>query len=278
MNAIEIRGLEKRFRDFSLCGIDLSLPEGCILGLVGENGAGKTTFIKTMLDLYHRDTGSVKILGRSVPEDLTEIRRGISVLLDDVGLPAQFTAADTDSVMRDTFGDWDSASFFSVLERFGVPADKSFSELSQGMKKKTGIAVALSHGARLLVLDEPTSGLDPVARDIFLDMLADYTRREDCAVIFSSHIVTDLEKICDYICFLREGRVWLFEEKDRLTEEYGVISVSLEDAEKIPQEKIAGIRKNSYGAQLIMHKSQIGPGKEVSPVTLEDLFVMMARR
>ncbi|MBP3736165.1 MAG: ATP-binding cassette domain-containing protein, partial [Lachnospiraceae bacterium] len=120
MNAIEIKGLEKRFRDFALCGIDLSLPEGCILGLIGENGAGKTTLIKTMLDLYHRDAGSVQILGRSVPEDLTEIRRGISVLLDDVGLPPQFTAADTDSVMRDTFGDWDSACFFSVLERFGV--------------------------------------------------------------------------------------------------------------------------------------------------------------
>lgn len=277
-NALEIRGLTKAYDGFALRDIHLTLPAGCILGLIGENGAGKTTLIRTILGLAHRDAGEVYILGEAAPEQMASVRREIGVVLDNVGIPASFTARELEGVMRAAFPAWDSAKYHDVLRRFGIPEDREFSKMSEGTKKKLGIAAALSHDPKLLILDEPTGGLDPVARDLFLDMLTDYTRSEEHSVILSSHIVTDLEKICDYVCFLHEGRVQLFAETDRIAEDYALISVTADEAERIPGEKIIGKRENCFGTQLVIRREDVPAGADQKPLSVEDLFVYMAGR
>ena len=197
MNAIDIKGLTKTYADFTLSNLNLTLPSGCIMGLVGENGAGKSTTVKLILDIIKKDSGSIKILGKDNQEDIKCIKEEIGVVLDEVGFPDCLTAAQIGKIMENTYQNWDNAVYGDLLKKLSMPTKKMFQEYSRGMKMKLGIAVALSHHPKLLILDEATNGLDPVARDEVVDMICEFTRDESHAVLVSSHIVTDLEKICD---------------------------------------------------------------------------------
>lgn len=274
MNALEIKDLRKSRGDFSLDGISLTLPSGCIMGLIGENGAGKTTTIKLVLDMLRRDGGSVRILGRDSAE-LT--RDDIGVVLDEVGLPACLNARQVDRIMQKMYSHWSSDEFFAYLKRLNVPEDRDFSKLSRGMKMKLGIACALSHGAKLLILDEATSGLDPVVRDEVTDMLIDFTRSEEHSVLISSHIVSDLEKICDYIAFLHNGRLILCEEKDRLYEQYGIIRCDEKTFEAIDPAAVIGKRGSAYCVEAIVRRDNVPDGLSILPVGIEELFVFMVK-
>lgn len=274
MNALEIHGLRKSYGDFSLDGIDLALPSGCIMGLVGENGAGKTTTIKLVLDMLRKDGGSVRILGKDSAEC---DREDIGVVLDEVGLPACLNARQVDRIMQKAYKRWNSDEFYSYLERLAVPKDKPFSKLSRGMKMKLGIACALSHDAKLLILDEATSGLDPVVRDEVVDMLLDFTRREDHSVLISSHIVSDLEKLCDYIAFVHKGKLMLCQEKDLLCEQYGIIRCDAEAFKDIAPAAVIGKRVSAFGIEAIVLRDEIPDGLTVSPVSIEELFVLMVK-
>ncbi|MCM1149785.1 MAG: ABC transporter ATP-binding protein, partial [Butyricicoccus sp.] len=203
MNAIEIKNLSKSYEGFTLGGISLTLPEGAIMGLVGENGAGKSTTLRLIMNAITRDGGSVSVLGvdNRSPE-FGAAKQEIGVVLDEAYFPEVLTARDVGRVMAGTYKNWDAARYGECLSRFALPEKKPFKEFSRGMKMKLAIAVALSHAPRLLILDEATSGLDPMMRDEILDIFNDFTRDETHSILMSSHIVSDLEKICDYIAFI----------------------------------------------------------------------------
>lgn len=224
MNAIECRNLTKAYRGFTLDHLTFSLPAGCILGLVGENGAGKSTTLKLLMNAISRDEGQVSLLGvdNQSPEFL-QTKQDIGVVLDEACLPEVITPRETGKLMALTYTRWDQGLYEQYLARFALPKDKKFKELSRGMKMKLAIAAALSHGAKLLLLDEATSGLDPVVRDDILDLFLEFVQEEDHAILVSSHITSDLEKVADYIVFLHQGRVVFCKPKDELRYRYGVL-------------------------------------------------------
>ena len=199
------------------------------------------------------------------------------MVLDEVGISACLTARQVGKIMQGIYRSWDEAVFSDYLTRLAVPADKKFKDFSRGMKMKLGIAVALSHHPRLLILDEATSGLDPVVRDEVMDIFNEFTRDENHAILISSHIVSDLEKICDYIAFLHKGKLILCEEKDRLKEEYGVLHCTVQDAAAIPASAIVGKRVSPLGCELLVKRSGVPGNPTFSPVDIEQLFIFMAK-
>lgn len=277
MNAIETRGLTKRYEGFTLDGLDLTLPAGCIMGLVGENGAGKSTTIRLLLGLTKPDAGSATVLGTPIGPDMRQAKQDIGVVLDDVGYPAGLKAGQIGKIMAAAYKNWDQGLFEKYLRDLDIPTDKKFSALSRGNKMKLGIAAALSHDAKLLILDEPTGGLDPVVRDEVVDIFSDFTRDPGRSILISSHIVSDLEKLCDYIAFLHKGKLLLCEEKDRLLEEYGLIQCTREELARLAPGAVLGKRETPYHVEALVRRDALPAGMEVHPVTIEELFVMLVK-
>ena len=277
MNAIEIQGLTKRYGDFTLDGLSLALPQGCILGLVGENGAGKTTTMRLLLGMTKPDGGTASVLGTDVSADLTAIKEELGVVLDEPGLPWCMTARQTGKLLAGVYRSWDQAAYDGLLKKLSIPETKPYQELSRGNRMKLGIAMALAHHPKLLLLDEPTSGLDPVVRDEVVSLLSDFTREEDHAILISSHIVSDLEKLCDYIAFLHKGKLMLLEEKDRLLEEYAFLHCAAEELDKLEAAAVIGKKVSPYGVSAIVRRDALPAGAAFSPVTLEELFVFMVK-
>lgn len=274
MNALEIRGLTKRRGDFALQGLDLTLPAGCIMGLIGENGAGKSTAIRLILNGLRRDGGTIAVYGKDNRALTALEREDIGVVLDEVGLPEYMNAQQIGCMMAGIFTRWQPEVYRDYLRRLALPEDKPFKDFSRGMRMRLGLAAALSHQPKLLLLDEATSGLDPVVRDDILTILSDFTRDEEHAVLISSHIVSDLEKICDYVAFLHKGRLLLCEEKDRLTEEYGILRGTTEGIEPAA---VCGQRATPYGTEYLVRRSAVPAGVPLGQVNIEDLFVFMAK-
>jgi len=274
MNALEICGLTKHFRDFTLDNLNLTLPGGCILGLIGENGAGKSTAIRLILGMLRSDGGTVTILGRDNRDNLALTKQDIGVVLDEVGIPECMTPKQVGRVMADVFTRWDAKTYGELLERFALPENKKFKEFSRGMKMKLGLAVALSHEAKLLILDEATSGLDPVVRDEVVSILSEFTRDENHSILISSHIVSDLEKLCDYVAFLHKGKLLLCEEKDMLLSEYGILHCR---PEELPETGVLHKKLSPYSAEAIVRRDAVKPGTVLSPISMEELFVFMSK-
>ena len=277
MNAIEIKDLCKTYPGFSLDHVNLTLPYGCIMGLVGENGAGKSTTIRLILDMIARDSGTITLLGKDNRENIRLLKEDIGVVLDEVGIPACLNPKQVGKIMANTFRNWEQAVYDSLLEKLAVPPEKPFKDFSKGMKMKLGIAIALSHRPKLLILDEATSGLDPVVRDEVLDLFSEFTREESHAVLISSHIVSDLEKICDYIAFLHKGRLLLCEEKDALKEKYGILRCSREELSALPPEAVIGRKETAYGVEAIAARDAVPAGLSLSPIDIEELFIFMVK-
>ena len=278
MNAIEIKGLEKRYDGFQLGSFDLTLPSGCIMGLVGENGAGKSTTIKLIMNAIGRDAGEISVLGvdnRSA--EFRDVKEDIGVVLDEAYFPEVMSARNVGKVMALTYKNWDAAAFEGYLKKFSLAPDKIFKDYSRGMRMKLAIAAALSHGAKLLILDEATSGLDPMARDELLDIFNDFTRDENCSILLSSHIVSDLEKICDYIAFLHRGRLVLCEEKDRLLEEYALVRTPEERLRELPEESIISRRASGYATEALVLRGGIPAAIPTEHTSLEDIILFLAK-
>lgn len=274
MNVIEIKDLTKKYKGFTLESLSLTLPSGCIMGLIGENGAGKSTTIKSILGIVKPDGGSINVFGHELSD---KDKNDIGVVLDDVGLPTVFTVNDVNTVMKRTYTNWDEEQYRRYIDSFGLPEKKLFKDYSKGMKMKLGIAIALSHNAKLLILDEPTSGLDPLVRDEIVDILNDFTRDEERSILISSHIVSDLEKLCDYIAFIHKGRLTICEEKDRLLEQYGFVNISAEQLEALDSSAVKGKKITPYGVQAIVDREKVPHSFDIKPVTIEELFVFMAK-
>lgn len=277
MNALEIKNLTKSFSDFKLDNLSITLPSGCIMGLIGENGAGKSTTIKLILDMLHKDSGSITILGRNNDENIALIKEDVGVVMDEVGLPECLTAKQVGKVMKHTFKNWDQDEFERLLKKFSLPDNKSFKDFSRGMKMKLGIAIAMSHGAKLLLLDEATGGLDPVVRDEVVEMFAEITKNGDRSILISSHIVSDLEKLCDIIAFLHKGKLLLCEKKDELLDEYGIVYCTTEQLPLLDRKSVKYMKDTPYGAEAIVYRNSVPEGVKVSPISIEELFLFMVK-
>lgn len=277
MNALEIRNLTKSYPGFTLDNLNLTLPSGCIMGLIGENGAGKSTTIKLILDMIHKDSGSITILGKDNTDNIELTKEDIGVVMDEVGIPECLTVKQVGNVMKHTFRNWDDTEYTRLIQKLALPDKKQFKEFSRGMKMKLGIAIALSHNAKLLILDEATSGLDPVVRDEVVEMFSDFTRDENHSILISSHIVSDLEKLCDYVAFLHNGKLLLCEEKDQLLAEYGMIHCTSDELQNLPAEAIKYKKENPYGIEAMVLRNAVPAGVNVSPISIEELFVFMVK-
>ena len=277
-NAIEVRNLCKRYPGFALEDVNFSLPSGCVLGLVGENGAGKSTIINLLMNAIRRDNGEVRVLGTD-PTDpgFIQTKQDIGVVLDEAHFPELLTAADVGRMMQSCYANWDASLYRVYLARFDLPERKPFKDYSRGMRMKLAIAVALSHGARLLILDEATGGLDPMARDEMLDILNDFTREENHSILISSHIVSDLEKICDSIAFVHKGRMLFCEEKDKLMEEYALLKLSKADFEAVPPEAVVSLRENPYGVEVLVRRELVNEALTPERATLEEIILFFVK-
>lgn len=274
MNAVEVKELTKKFKGFTLDHVSFSLPAGCIMGLVGENGAGKSTTLKLLLNMIQKDSGRITILGK---DEKNIDKNEIGVVFDECRFHESFTAKDINQVLKSIFQRWNEPQFFDYLNRFEVPSNKKLKEFSRGMKMKISIAAAVSHDAKLLLLDEPTSTLDPVVRDEMLDIFYDFISDEQHSIIISSHIVSDLEKVCDYIAFMHKGKMILCEEKDRLLQECRLAQMSEAEFSAIDKDEIIGSRKTPFGITSVIRKAAAAQIRNTQPINLEDLFVYMIR-
>lgn len=277
MNALEITNLTKEYKGFKLDNISLTLPSGCIMGLIGENGAGKSTTIKLIMNAIKRDSGEIIVLGKDNRSDFKLTKEDIGIVLDETGFPDTFTVKQMNTVMKMSYQNWDEQIYRQYIEKFDLPEKKAFKNYSKGMKMKLAIAVAMSHHAKLLILDEATSGLDPIARDEILTIFFEFTRKEDHSILISSHIVSDLEKLCDYIAFLHKGKMVFCEEKDRILERYGMIHCKKSALEVLDKTAIKGKRETAYGIDALVERSRMPKGTYVEKATMEDIILFMVK-
>ncbi|MGN0623542.1 MAG: ABC transporter ATP-binding protein [Oscillospiraceae bacterium] len=279
-NMLEINSLCKKYDDFSLKNVSFALPKGYIMGFVGQNGSGKTTTIRSILGMAHRDSGEIKVFGLDNISDSTEIKQNLGVVFDDIYFAHHLNIKQIASQLKGFYTQWSDDVFYSHIKRFNLPLNKKVGSFSKGMKMKLMVSVALSHNAKLLILDEPTSGLDPVARDELLDVLAEYITDENKGILFSTHITADLERIADYITILHEGKVWFSGTKDELMEKYVVIKG---DESDLPETaRIASIGFHGYrnGFEALLDTAFLGelPEEiEYEKARIDDILVYIAK-
>ncbi|MEG1144126.1 MAG: ABC transporter ATP-binding protein [Clostridium sp.] len=283
-NILEIKGLTKNYDDFSLTDIYLTIPYGCIMGMIGENGAGKSTTIKAILGLIHADAGSIRIFGMDGIAEGEKIREDLGIVLGELNLPSTFNGKEIEKMMSKVYKNWDSTIYYEYLEQFDINKNKKIKDYSKGMKIKAALAIALSHQAKLLILDEPTDGLDPSIREEVLDILREFILDEEHSVLISSHILSDLEKISDYVALIHKGRMVLCEEKDRLLEDYRILKGSTESIKKAAEEDdhmtLLGIREHNFGSEALVKKGKIRLEEYhliAEPATLEEIMIYMVK-
>ncbi len=219
-NAIEINNLCKTYKGFTLDNISLSIPRGTIMGFVGQNGAGKSTTIKAILNIIKNDSGTINVFGMDHIIDEKKIKKRIAVVFDENPFNDVLNAKEINMIMQRIYSKWETHTFMNYLERFGLPINKAIGQFSKGMKMKFQIAVALSHNAELLIMDEPTSGLDPVVRNEILDVFEEYVKDGTHTIFLSSHITSDLERIADSITYIHNGRLLLTDTKENILKHY----------------------------------------------------------
>ena len=276
-NAIEIRNLTKNYKGFSLGPLDFTIPKGCMVGYIGENGAGKSTTLKAILGLIHADSGEIKIFGKSMNEHEPELMNKIGVVFDAINLPTDMKVQEVGTFCKLAFTTWEENTFGDYLKRFSLPNDKKVKALSRGMKMKLSLSIALSHQAELLILDEATSGLDPVVRDEILDILLDFLQDENHTVLISSHILSDLEKAADYIAFLHHGKLLFMEEKDLLVERYALCSLDDETIGHLDPEAIVGRRRHAFGQDLLVIRNLMPKSIKLTNASIEDIMVYIIK-
>lgn len=279
MNAIELSHINKSFGGFAIQDLCLEVPSGTICGLVGENGAGKSTTIRLLMGALRPDSGTAQVLGTDVSSpEFQAVKEDVGVVLDEAYFPEVLNAAQVGRLMAATYRRWDDGLYQDYLRRFDLPEKKAFKDFSRGMRMKLSIAVALSHQPKLLVLDEATAGLDPIVRDEVLDIFNEFTREEDHSIMISSHILSDLEKLCDYIAFLHQGRLLFCDEKDRLLDTYGIFTDSAEQLECLMPEAIVAREANGYGGVRALVRRDLAPsGFQLERPTVEDIILFLVK-
>ena len=259
--------------------IDKVAPCDARVLITGENGTGKSTLIRILMGALRPDSGTAAALGVDVSApDFLNAKEDIGVVLDEGCFPETLTAPQVGRVMAATYRRWEQDTFDAYCRRFALPEKTAFKDYSRGMKMKLTIAVALSHQAQLLVLDEATAGLDPIVRDEILELFNEFTRDETHSVLISSHILSDLEKLCDYIAFLHQGQLLFCEEKDALLEQYGIFNDTAEQAEALMPEAIVSMETTPYGGVRALVRRDLAPvGFQLEKPTIEDIILALVK-
>lgn len=279
-NALELRHVSRRLGDFELRDVNLTLPKGCILGLVGENGAGKSTTIRLLTGELRPDSGTVSVLDTEPGSpDFRAVKERLGVVLDDAWFPEILNARQVGTMMAMTYESWDAELYESYLARFALPREKNFKDYSRGMRMKLAIAVALAHRPEVLLLDEATAGLDPIVRDEVLEIFREFSEAEDHAILISSHILSDLEKLCDYIAFLHQGKLLFCQEKDRLLETYGLFVGTRQQAEELAEDAVLAREDSGFGGvRAIVRRDAVPACLPLEKPTVEDIILAMVRK
>lgn len=277
-NAIELRHVSRSFGDFAISDLSFCLPTGCILGLMGENGAGKSTTLRLIMNTLRRDAGEITVLGvdNTAPQ-FRQVKEDIGVVLDEAYFPEVLSVRELKRVLKDSYQNWEEDTFQGYLDRFELPEKKPFKTFSRGMKMKLAIAAALSHRPKLLLLDEATAGLDPIVRDEILEVFAEFTRSEDHSILMCSHIVSDLEKLCDYVAFLHRGKLLFWEEKDALLDRLGLWSCTPEQLEELDPAAVAGREVSPYGVRALLRRELVPEGLALEKPSLEDIILLQVK-
>ena len=278
-NILEIKDLTKDYGDFVLDKVSFALPRGVIMGLIGENGAGKSTTINCILNETRKTSGQILIFGKDHILDEIEIKDKLGVVFDENHFPDIFTAEEIGKFMSGIYTGW--PLYRQYLDKFELPKDKRIKDFSKGMKVKLAFAVALSHNAELLILDEATSGLDPIIRDDVLDMLIDFVQDESHSVLVSSHITSDLEKVADYITFIHKGKLIFTHEKDNLIDNYGVLNCGVAVFDTLDKSEVVAYRKEDYQFKVLV-KDRNKAEKQyanaiVGPATIEEIMLFYVK-
>ncbi|MEK3904324.1 MULTISPECIES: ABC transporter ATP-binding protein [unclassified Paenibacillus] len=281
--SLEITGLTKSYADsgFMLDNVSFAIPSGSIMGFVGENGAGKTTTIKSILNTVQIDSGTIRLLGREMTDTDMALREDIGVVLDSANFPAVLTPAKLAKVMRGVYKQWDQEVYAKLTGKFGLPMNQKISGFSRGMTMKLAIAAALSHHPKLLILDEATSGLDPVTREEILEVFLEFVEDERHAILMSSHITSDLEKIADYITFIHQGQIILTAMKDELIYDYGVARCTSGQFQSIDEGDRLAYRVREHQTDVLVRDRRIFEqqysGITVDQVSIEEILLLLVK-
>lgn len=281
-NAITIKHLQKSYKDFNLNDVSLTVRKGTVMGFVGQNGSGKTTTIKSILNLIQTDSGDVFVFDLDSKEHSVRIKEDIGIVFDELALPDALTCKMVNNIMKNIYRNWDESAFYHYTEQFSLPTDKIFKKFSRGMQMKVQMAVALSHHAKLLILDEATAGLDPIARNELLDILLDYMEDEEHSILMSSHITSDLERVADYVTFIDNGKILLSDEKYAITESHSIVKGSVDEINALPKMYIISSRRNSYGAEALTNQSaalkELYPNLVYDKASLDDILCFYVKK
>ena len=275
-NAIEISNLNVNLNGFKLKNVNMTIPKGVVVGLVGKNGAGKTSLIKTITDVYLAESGTITYDGLNMYDNAVEIKQKIGIVYDDMYYPSAFKAKRIVKMIAPLYPDFDMGKWHMLMKKFGLDKNKCPVQYSKGMQMKFMLAMVLARDPKLLILDEPTAGMDPAARIEFLELLQEYMMNEENTIIFSTHITSDLDKIADYIALISEGQLVVMEEKDKLLYEYALVQTTKDAMTSELREKLIGIKENVFGYIGLTNKrdSIIESEKvKIKRPTVEDLIV-----
>ena len=280
-NALEVSHLTKDYGSFKLDDVSFTVPGGTIMGLIGENGAGKSTTIKCILNLIRRDGGEIQVLGLDNLRDEQAVKAQVGVVLDETTFHDGLTAPQVGKILSKLYPGWDAVLYRRYLDKFGLAGKKPVKTFSKGMKMKLSLAAAFAARPKLLILDEATSGLDPVVRDEILDEFLDFIQDEEHAILLSSHITSDLEKVADYVTYLHRGKVAVSGAKDELLDTYGRLVCSRADLAQVDPALLVGVRTGQFGCEALVRDKhafvRFYPGLTVDPVTLEDIMVFTVK-
>ena len=277
-NIIKVNNLSKSYGDFKLSNLNIEIKKGSIIGLIGQNGTGKTTFIKLLLDLIKKDSGDILIFGQKINND---VKDKIGIVLDDSFFPEVIKVQDINQIMKNIYKAWDEEMFFNYLKKFSLNGNMLIKNLSTGMKKKLEIITALSHHPKLLILDEPTSGLDPIVRNEILDLFLEFIENGENSILFSSHITSDIEISADYIIFIDKGKLIFDKAKDDLLDNYGIVRCNDEAFKKITKDYIVAWRKNKYNYEVLVNDrrkvKKLDQDLTIDKATLADIMLLIVK-
>ena len=280
-NSITVHGLEKHYSGFSLRDVNFRVPQGSIVGFIGENGAGKTTTIKAILGLVHADAGEITVLGQPVTRKSHAANAHVGVVMEGAFFSSTFTTAEVAGVMRLVHPAWDDALYWQLCRRFSLPEKKPYKEFSRGMRVKLAFAAALAHRPQLLVLDEATSGLDPVVRSEMLDLFLEFIQDEQHSILLSSHITSDLERVADYIVFIHEGRIVFELPKDELLEKFAVVKCPRGGQNALAAAHVLGVQESRFDTQVLVDNApevrRANPGAVLEPACIDDIMTFFAK-